>query len=103
MLRTKAPAHHETALRSPSFRSLQPERRPYASPPLAQRQSEAAQADEALGHSSAQSLDTSTRHDMESRFHFDFSRIRILADTSAAASARALGARAYTMRNRIAF
>ena len=50
-----------------------------------------------------QTLDHSTRSLMESRFNHDFSRVRIHADEQAAQSARAMGARAWTSGNQIAF
>jgi Domain of unknown function (DUF4157) len=40
---------------------------------------------------------------MEARFRHDFSRVRVHTDEGAAASAQALGARAYTVGNDIAF
>jgi len=48
-------------------------------------------------------LDRATRSFMETRFGHDFSHVRIHADTQAAESARAVGALAYTVDNRIAF
>ncbi|HEY2471693.1 MAG TPA: DUF4157 domain-containing protein [Terracidiphilus sp.] len=50
-----------------------------------------------------QALDRETRRIMESRIGFDFSRVQIHADSSAAASARALGARAYTLGEHVVF
>jgi hypothetical protein len=47
--------------------------------------------------SSGQPLDAATRAYMEPRFGHDFSRVRIHTDARAAASARAVGARAYTV------
>ncbi len=48
-------------------------------------------------------LDAGTRGFMESRFGHDFGRVRIHADANAAASARAVGAHAYTVGQDIAF
>ena len=48
-------------------------------------------------------LDTKTQHQMGSRFGHDFSQVRIYTDTSAAASAQALGANAYTQGSNIVF
>lgn len=50
-----------------------------------------------------ESLDSGTRSFMESRFGHDFSKVRIHADASAATSARALHAHAYTVGGHIAF
>jgi hypothetical protein len=47
--------------------------------------------------SPGQSLDGTTRSAMESRFGHDFSQVRVHADPLAAESARAVGARAYTV------
>ncbi len=41
-------------------------------------------------------LDTNTRQNMESRFHHDFSSVRVHSGPRAAASAEAIGAEAYT-------
>lgn len=48
-------------------------------------------------------LDASTRSFMESRIGYDFSRVRVHTDGSAAASARALGAQAYTSGTTVVF
>jgi hypothetical protein len=48
-------------------------------------------------------LDATTRTFMESRFGFDFGRVRVHADTRAASAASALGALAYTGGPHIAF
>lgn len=48
-------------------------------------------------------MDPSTRHLMETRFGFDFGRVRLHTDASAAESARAIQARAFTVGNDIAF
>lgn len=53
--------------------------------------------------SAGQPLDTATRAFMEPRFGQDFSRVRVHADTRAAASARAVNAFAYTVGNNIVF
>lgn len=50
-----------------------------------------------------QPLDTETRAFMEPRFGHDFSRVRVHTDAVAADSARAIGARAYTVGPDIAF
>ncbi|MEM6468168.1 MAG: DUF4157 domain-containing protein [Planctomycetota bacterium] len=52
---------------------------------------------------SGQSLDRSTRSDMESRFGADFRSVRIHTDASARQSARSMGARSFTMGRDIAF
>jgi hypothetical protein len=48
-------------------------------------------------------LDAETRRYMESHIGFDFSKVRIHTDDRAAASARALGAKAYTLGNQVVF
>lgn len=48
-------------------------------------------------------LDTTTRRLMEGRFGHDFSRIRVYTGAKAAASSRAISARAYTVGQDIAF
>jgi hypothetical protein len=48
-------------------------------------------------------LDGATRSFMETRFHHDFSPVRIHSDAAAAASARAVGAHAYTVGQHIVF
>jgi hypothetical protein len=53
--------------------------------------------------SPGQPLDLDTRSLMESRFHRDFSRVRVHTDARAAESARAVNALAYTVRQDIAF
>lgn len=50
-----------------------------------------------------QGLDQGTRRFMETRFGHDFGRVRIHADPQAAASARAVDARAYTVGDAIVF
>ena len=50
-----------------------------------------------------QALEGSARGFFEPRFGYDFSRVRVHADPRAAASARALGARAYTVGANIVF
>src|ERR1700733_11385396 len=47
-------------------------------------------------------LDALTRNQMESRFQFDFSRVRIHHDEEASRAATALSARAFTLGNDIA-
>jgi len=49
------------------------------------------------------SMDPSTRSFMESRFGYDFGGVRIYHDASAAASARAVSANAYTVGEKIVF
>jgi hypothetical protein len=53
--------------------------------------------------STGKSLDTAVRQDMEHRFGHDFSRVQVHTDESAALSARAINARAYTVGSDIAF
>ena len=48
-------------------------------------------------------LDSETRASMSPRFGSDFSQVRVHTDAPAAASARAVGARAYTVGNHIVF
>jgi len=57
---------------------------------------------EVLG-SPGQPLDGGTRVFMEQRFGHDFGRVRVHADARAAESARAVGARAWTVGNDVAF
>ena len=54
-------------------------------------------------HSPGQPLDAATRAFMEPRFGHDFSRVRVHTDAQAGASARSVGANAYTIGNRIVF
>jgi len=53
--------------------------------------------------SSGTTLDTSTRAFMEGRFGYNFADVRVHADGQAAASARAVGARAYTVGTHVVF
>jgi hypothetical protein len=53
--------------------------------------------------SSGQPLDAPTRAFFEPRFGVDFSTVRVHADAQAAASARAVGARAYTVGSNLVF
>jgi hypothetical protein len=53
--------------------------------------------------SPGQTLDFETRAFMESRFGYDFSHVRVHTDESAARSARAVAAQAYTVGSHIAF
>ena len=53
--------------------------------------------------SSGQALDAGSRGFFEQRFGRDFGQVRVHADPRAAKSARAIGARAYTSGNHIAF
>lgn len=55
------------------------------------------------GLSGGQPLDTATREFMEPRFGHDFSRVTVHTDSQAAAAAIGIGARAYTLKNQIAF
>jgi hypothetical protein len=48
-------------------------------------------------------LDPQIRRSMESRFGYDFSKVRVHTDSAAALSARALGAHAYTVGNDVVF
>ncbi len=62
----------------------------------------AAGVDRALT-SGGRPLEPALRQDMEQRFGYDFSRVRVHADERAADSARALQAKAYTVGNHIVF
>ncbi len=53
--------------------------------------------------SSGQPLDAATRSFMEPRFGHDFSRVRVHSDAEAAAAARAVAARAYTVGSDVVF
>lgn len=53
--------------------------------------------------SHGQSLDPATRTFLGTRFGHDFSQVRVHSDETAAESARAVGARAYTVGNHIVF
>jgi hypothetical protein len=53
--------------------------------------------------SPGKSLDSDTRDFFEPRFGFDFSRVRVHADSRAASSARAINAQAYTAGNDVVF
>ncbi len=53
--------------------------------------------------SSGQPLDSGTRAFMEPRFGYDFSRVRVHADSRAAQSAEAVNAQAYTVGSNIVF
>src|SRR5262249_3364902 len=48
-------------------------------------------------------IEPATRSFMEPRFGHDFSRVRVHTDTEAAASARSVGARAYTVGRNVVF
>jgi len=61
-----------------------------------------AAVDEAL-QSSGRPLDHDTRGRMESRFGFDFSKVRVHTDSRAAASAKGIGALAYTVGSDVVF
>lgn len=58
---------------------------------------------ETVVNSPGQPLDASAQHYFEPRFGHDFSHIRIHSDVPAAASARALGASAYTLGSHVVF
>jgi hypothetical protein len=64
---------------------------------------EAAPEVESVISSSGRPLDRETRRYMESRIGFDFSKVRIHTDSRAAASAKSLNARAYTVGNNVVF
>lgn len=53
--------------------------------------------------SSGQTLDPQTQHLMESRFHHDFSQVRLHTDEKASESARSVNALAYTVGQQIVF
>ena len=53
--------------------------------------------------SSGRPMDSALRQDMEQRFGYDFSRVRVHSDAKAAESARAVNARAYTVGHDIVF
>jgi len=63
----------------------------------------AASADPIRFRSVGQALDAGTRAFAESRFHHDFSHVRVHADDAANASAASLQSRAFTTTNHIAF
>ena len=65
--------------------------------------SETLSAVEDVLRSPGQPLDPTTRASLEPRFGHDFSQVRVHADAAAGASARALGALAYTSRNHVVF
>lgn len=71
-------------------------------PATSLRDDAAASVDAALA-GSGQPLDRTSREFMETRFHRDFSQVRVHADAAAAASAQALHAHAYTTGNDIVF
>ena len=54
-------------------------------------------------HSPGQPLDPSTRAFMEPRFGHDFSHVRVHSDAAAAASAKSVNAKAFTVSNAIVF
>ena len=77
-----------------------------AHPPLAPARLDAAAAPAHVARVMAAGgmpLDPATRADFEPRFGRDFSAIRVHADTEAASSARALGARAYAAGHHLVF
>jgi hypothetical protein len=63
---------------------------------------EAAPVREVLGRG-GRPLDPHTRRSMEARFGYDFSKVRVHTDATAALSARALGAHAYTVGSDVVF
>ncbi|MFD4370529.1 DUF4157 domain-containing protein [Streptomyces sp. NPDC058486] len=56
-----------------------------------------------LASGGGQPLDTATRGDMEARMGADFSDVRIHTDSAADASAKGIGAHAYTVGNNVVF
>jgi hypothetical protein len=54
-------------------------------------------------HSAGRPLDRETRHFMETRIGFDFSKVRVHTDARAADSARSIGALAYTVGDNMVF
>jgi len=54
-------------------------------------------------HSAGRPLDAATQTSMDTRFHFDFSRVRIHDDMPAAESASAVSALAYTVGHHVVF
>lgn len=66
------------------------------------RRARPVEVDEVL-RESGQPLDQQVRTELEPRFQHDFSRVRVHTDPRAAASAQAIGARAYTVGTHIAF
>src|SRR5689334_18385121 len=54
-------------------------------------------------HSSGRPLEPAPRQFLESRVHFDLSRVRIHTDEKAAESARAIGSLAYAAGNHVVF
>jgi hypothetical protein len=70
--------------------------------PTRQRGTAPASVDQALA-SPGRPLEPSLRQDMEQRFGYDFSQIRVHTDAKAAESARAVNARAYTIGRNIVF
>jgi hypothetical protein len=56
-----------------------------------------------VGHGGGHPLDSHVREDMEGRLGQDFSDVRVHTDSAAAASARSVQARAYTVGNEIVF
>ncbi|HEX6259274.1 MAG TPA: DUF4157 domain-containing protein [Woeseiaceae bacterium] len=88
-----------------------PHSAPTGSPPCIQRNAghaiqgtESAPASvETVLLSSGRPLDLALRHDMENRFGYDFSRVRVHSDSAAEQSARDVNANAYTVGQRIVF
>ena len=82
---------------------------PLPIPPLVQRaggetgQAEAPPTVDAVLAAPGRSLDGGTRAFMEQRLGHDFSQVRVHTDARAAASARAVGARAYTVGRDVVF
>jgi hypothetical protein len=74
----------------------------FAGQPTGQVDVAPASVDQALA-ASGRALEPALQHDMEQRFGYDFSRVRVHTDTSAAESARAVSARAYTVGGDIVF
>src|SRR5262245_25936083 len=90
-----APAHHAVSGVSPFIQrfSKQSNQQMDAAP---------ASVDQALTRP-GRPLELVVRHDMEQRFGYDFSRVRVHTDAAAEQSARGLNARAYTVGNNIVF
>jgi hypothetical protein len=68
-----------------------------------EREPDGSLVSEVVGRSGGQTLDADTRGFMESRFGTDFSDVRVHTGGSAAASARAVQAHAYTVGNDVVF
>jgi Domain of unknown function (DUF4157) len=89
------PAHHAVSDAPPRIQR-------FVGQPTGQTETAPASVDEALA-SPGRSLERALRQDMEQRFGYDFSRVRMHADTKAAESARAVNALAYTVGSSVVF